>query len=103
MATTFGGIHCVAWTFAFPTYLEHLLWRISAVAITCTPWPCIFTLFIFNVLDIPTAVYLIVYALYVTLYVAARGILLVLMFTTLRKLSPDAYIVVSWTSLVPHL
>ncbi|KAG1889799.1 uncharacterized protein F5891DRAFT_128893 [Suillus fuscotomentosus] len=38
MATIFGGIHCMAWFFAFPTYQERVLWRMSAVAITCTPW-----------------------------------------------------------------
>ncbi|KAG1836390.1 hypothetical protein DFJ58DRAFT_818473 [Suillus subalutaceus] len=94
MATTFGGIHCMAWSFAFPTYLEHLLWRISAVAITCTPWPSLFSLFLFNDLNMPTVVYIIVYALYVILYVAARAILWVLMFTTLRDFPHD---------LVPHL
>jgi hypothetical protein len=38
MTTTFGGIHCIAWFFAFPTCQEQVLWRMSAVAITCTPW-----------------------------------------------------------------
>ncbi|KAG1886663.1 hypothetical protein F4604DRAFT_1646382 [Suillus subluteus] len=105
MATTFGGIHCMAWSFVFPTYLEHLLWRISAVAITCTPWPSLFTLFLFNDLNMPTVVYIVVYALYVMLYVAARAILLVLMFTTLRDFphDSDVFKVVLWTSLVPHL
>ncbi|KAG1725936.1 hypothetical protein EDB19DRAFT_1753783, partial [Suillus lakei] len=37
------------------------------------------------------------------LYIAARAILLVLMFTTLRNLPPDAYKVLSWTTFVPHL
>jgi hypothetical protein len=30
----FGGIHCVAWSFAFPSPTEQLLWRISSIAIT---------------------------------------------------------------------
>ncbi|KAG1896617.1 uncharacterized protein F5891DRAFT_983420 [Suillus fuscotomentosus] len=36
-------------------------------------------------------------------YITGRGILLVLMFTTLRNLPPGVYQVVSWTALVPHL
>ena len=33
----FGGIHCVAWSFAFPSSTEQLLWRISSIAITGIP------------------------------------------------------------------
>ena len=33
----FGGIHCIAWTFVFPSDIEQLLWRISALSVTCTP------------------------------------------------------------------
>jgi hypothetical protein len=103
MATIFGGIHCMAWFFAFPTYQEQVLWRMSAVAITCTPWLGVLTSLLLIVLDPQYAVVFSLYALYIILYVAARAILLVLMFTTLRNLPPDAYKAVSWTSLVPHL
>ncbi|KAG2114624.1 uncharacterized protein F5147DRAFT_677473 [Suillus discolor] len=37
------------------------------------------------------------------LYITARAILLVLMFTTLRHLPGDACQAVSWIGLVPHL
>jgi hypothetical protein len=103
MATIFGGIHCMAWFFAFPTYQEQVLWRMSAVAITCTPWLSVLTSLLLIVLDPQYAVVFSLYALYIILYVTARAILLVLMFTTLRNLPPDAYKAVSWTSLVPHL
>ncbi|KAG1848089.1 hypothetical protein DFJ58DRAFT_475484 [Suillus subalutaceus] len=43
MATIFGGIHCMAWFFGFPTYQEQVLWCMSAVAITCTLWLSILT------------------------------------------------------------
>ena len=33
----FGGIHCIAWSFAFPSTTEQLLWRISSIAITGIP------------------------------------------------------------------
>ncbi|KAF8315083.1 uncharacterized protein EI90DRAFT_366493 [Cantharellus anzutake] len=35
----FGGIHCLAWPFPFPTRAEKLLWRISAIIITVGPGP----------------------------------------------------------------
>ncbi|KAJ8583491.1 hypothetical protein M405DRAFT_775354, partial [Rhizopogon salebrosus TDB-379] len=41
MATVFGGIHCIAWFFAFPTSQEQVLWRMSAVVITFVPWLCL--------------------------------------------------------------
>jgi hypothetical protein len=99
MATIFGGIHCMAWFFAFPTYREQVLWRMSAVAITSIPWLCF--LILLNI--IPAIVTLICGLTFCMLYITARAILLVLMFTTLRNLPPDAYKVVLWTSLVPHL
>jgi hypothetical protein len=103
MATIFGGIHCMAWFFTFPTYQEQVLWRMSAVAITCTPWVALLTISLMAFLDTPDAVNGPVSLLHIMLYVATRAILLVLMFTTLRNLPPDAYKAVSWTTLVPHL
>ncbi|KAG1797314.1 uncharacterized protein HD556DRAFT_1535097 [Suillus plorans] len=83
MATIFGGIHCLAWPFAFVTHQERLLWRICALGITGTPWLFFFATFTFDS--------------------AARAILLVLMFTTLRHLPPGAYLAVDWVTFVPHL
>ena len=33
----FSAIHCIGWSFAFPSHTEQWLWRISSVAITCLP------------------------------------------------------------------
>ncbi|KAG2121882.1 hypothetical protein DEU56DRAFT_91310 [Suillus clintonianus] len=113
IATTFGGIHCIAWFFTFPTNLEQVLWRISAVAITCTP--CLEYLsfnFIFGdkITIKPEIIRQIIYMLSIVttvtfglLYIVGRVMLVVLMFTTLRHLPLDAYTTVSWISLVPHL
>ncbi|KAG1729769.1 hypothetical protein EDB19DRAFT_1913199 [Suillus lakei] len=103
IATIFGGIHCMAWFFAFPAYQEQVLWRMSAVAITCTPWLG-FLSAVFEILDwVPDALVTFFLVPCAMLYIAARAILLVLMFTTLRNLPPDAYKALSWTTLVPHL
>ncbi|KAG2112824.1 hypothetical protein BD769DRAFT_1114818 [Suillus cothurnatus] len=104
MATIFGGIHCMAWFFAFPTYQEQVLWRMSAIAITFTPWLCFLVGIIHDLIPHFVQVVCILTAVVsVILYITARGVLLVLMFTTLRNLPPDAYKAVSWTSSVPHL
>ncbi|KAG1805280.1 hypothetical protein EV424DRAFT_1493722 [Suillus variegatus] len=111
MATIFGSVHCMAWFFAFPTYYEQVLWRTSAVAITSTPCvePCV--LYVEDILgdfDISNRLYVTrifssAILIFPIVYITGRGILLVLMFTTLRNLPPDVYQAVSWTALVPHL
>ncbi|KAG2141853.1 hypothetical protein DEU56DRAFT_885077 [Suillus clintonianus] len=107
IATIFGGIHCTAWFFAFPTYREQVLWRVSAVAITCTPWIEIL-IYVAISMDVITnfiggMMTVVVMYIFVLLYIVSRGMLLVLMFTTLRHLPVDAYTTVSWISVVPHL
>ncbi|KAG2359789.1 hypothetical protein BDR07DRAFT_1291447 [Suillus spraguei] len=110
MATIFGGIHCMAWFYAFPTYQDQVLWRISAVAITSIP--CFFLVSFFTFFPLGCvfsccccccAINGMMVPLCVMLYITARAILLVLMFITLYNLPPDTYKAVSWTSLVPHL
>ncbi|KAG1725930.1 hypothetical protein EDB19DRAFT_2043106 [Suillus lakei] len=104
IATIFGGIHCMAWFFAFPAYQEQVLWRMSAVAITCTPWLGFLSVLFFVKLGWVSDALVIFFSVSCAmLYTAARAILLVLMFTTLRNLPPDAYKALSWTTLVPHL
>ncbi|KAG2129166.1 uncharacterized protein EDB93DRAFT_1234459 [Suillus bovinus] len=108
MATIFGGVHCMAWFFAFPTYQEQVLWRMSAIAISCTP-SCVFACFpviLCTLVVLPYATmisWLFMFIVCPILYIIGRAILLVLMFTTLRDLPPDAYKAVSWTALMPHL
>ncbi|KAG2063010.1 hypothetical protein BDR04DRAFT_1111861 [Suillus decipiens] len=103
IAAVFGGIHCMAWFFAFHTYQEQMLWRASAIVIICTPWLIVLTLALLICLDSPLTVLKLVPALYSVFYIPARAVLLVLMFTTLRNLPPGAYKAVLWTTLVPHL
>jgi hypothetical protein len=31
IASLFGGLHCLAWNYEFPTYEEQMLWRISCI------------------------------------------------------------------------
>ncbi|KAG1897057.1 uncharacterized protein F5891DRAFT_1192479 [Suillus fuscotomentosus] len=112
MATIFGSVHCMAWFFAFATYHKQVLWRTSAVAITCTPCVELCSIYVGNILDdfdifkrLHVAEIFIGPVIFISpiVYITGRGILLVLMFTTLRNLPPGVYQVVSWTALVPHL
>ncbi|KAG2030574.1 hypothetical protein BDR03DRAFT_974371 [Suillus americanus] len=105
LETIFGVMHCMAWSFHFPTHLEQVLWRISSIGLTCGPFLCIFTAFIINALEMSLASLLRLSVLSTMSYIAARATLLVLMLTTLRDLpyDSDVFDVVRWTSLVPHL
>ncbi|KAG2035036.1 hypothetical protein BDR03DRAFT_923490 [Suillus americanus] len=105
LETIFGVMHCMAWSFHFPTHQEQVLWRICAVGLTCGPFLFVVVLFILNALEISLASFIQVFVLCIMLYIAARATFLVLMFTTLRDLphGSDVFDVVRWTSLVPHL
>jgi len=37
IASVFGGIHCVGWSFTFPSRTEQILWRAASVTIAAVP------------------------------------------------------------------
>ena len=104
IATIFGGIHCVAWSFQFPSYAEQLLWRIASLSITCVPMVMVFIDrspdWLQNVLDLPV---IILFFVSPVLYVLSRVALLVIAFMSLRSLPPGAYETVHWTTFIPHV
>ena len=104
----FGAIHCIAWSFSFPTHAELLIWRISCVAITAFPAYIFSTLFfaaylhkknletvrdIFYISILPAGI----------LYILARAVTLILALTSLRGLPPGAFDTVHWTTFIPHI
>jgi len=108
----FGGIHCIAWKFEFPSSAERLLWRISAISVTGVPLFMTLTgQFAMDNSDKPN--YLLRYiakaqiflllAPSFLLYICARLTLLVLPFLALRSLPPDAYRTADWTRFIPHV
>ena len=102
----FGGIHCIAWSFAFPSSTEQLLWRISSIAITGIPLAVVGFDFIGDQLhdDNPVQTVLnVALALLIFLYPISRILLLVLCLSTLRSLPPSAYQTVQWTTFLPHV
>ena len=106
IAIGFGGIHCLAWSFEFPSHLERLLWRSASLTITCAPvLLAIHPLWlwgpkVYNVFDV------ILFLIYVGAgfsYLLGRLLLLVLPFLCLRSLPAEAYQNVQWTRFVPGI
>ena len=95
----FGGIHCVGWSFHFPSHTEQLLWRITSIAITGIPLAFSCMGWINECVTIPTSAI----ASLLVLYVFSRVVLLVLSVITLRSLSPSALQTVEWTTFLPHI
>lgn len=103
VASIFGGLHCVAWSFTFPSPTEQLLWRIASVSITASP------ILIFVVGFVAANVHgfdLVVAAAMILLgaiYIISRLALLILPFMALRSLPSAAYQTVRWTTFIPHV
>ena len=102
VTTTFGAVHCIAWSYQFPSHPEQIIWRSSTVAIICGPVAAAATAFIYGLTDIELVGVL---GLSISLftYVAARAALVVLAIISLRSLPSGAYQTVNWTSYIPHI
>ncbi|PVF91505.1 hypothetical protein CPB86DRAFT_323679, partial [Serendipita vermifera] len=37
VGTVFGAIHCIAWSYPFPSHIDQILWRLSSIAIIGVP------------------------------------------------------------------
>jgi hypothetical protein len=118
LAVIFGAIHCIAWSFHFPTVQEQLVWRLSAASVSAGPVLIFALAWLFNIFgrqfgksttfrkNLGIVGMFVVFALVVALvviYAAARIALLVLPFTALRALPPAAFVDIRWTSFLPHL
>lgn len=110
VAMVFGAVHCIAWDSEFQSHLEQQLWRSSAITIIAVP-PALIVAFIVATLitwvfDSVAVVWFLIgvpSTLIGIFYVAARLILIILSFTSLRGLPFSAYQTVQWTTFIPHL
>ncbi|KAI9451248.1 hypothetical protein F5148DRAFT_552871 [Russula earlei] len=114
VASTFGGIHCIGWSFTFSSITERTLWRVASVLITVVPGLLSSYLLPpeepYMDMDIATgavrwkdpSLMTCAFILLVA-YLVGRLILLVLPFLSLRSLPPAAYYVLHWTSFIPHV
>lgn len=103
VGTIFGAIHCMAWSFQFPSREEQFLWRICSIGVTAAP-TCLLLL---SLEWTSSYIHVIIRrsgaALVTLTYVICRVFLLALMFTELRSLPEGALQSVYWTSFIPHL
>jgi hypothetical protein len=82
-------LYCTAWRFQFPSYIEQLLWRISAISITGGPFLMVFFMTLGlreNASDWGSSLCMIAFILVLILYIVAQLALLVVSFMTLRSL-----------------
>jgi hypothetical protein len=114
VATIFGAIHCIAWSFHFATLQEQWVWRISAIVVSTLPISFILCAFIIKVLyaEESNAIWkkfclkffaLLLVVLIAPLYLIARTALFVLPFIALRALPLGAYVQLDWVSFLPHI
>jgi len=99
----FGGIHCIGWSFTFPSSTEQILWRVASLSITSVPIVVILlgvTGDNLPFIDFWAGIPLL---LLIFLYILGRLVLLVLPLLSLRSLPPAAFRVVQWTSFIPHV
>lgn len=102
ISSIFGSIHCANWFFIFPTTAERWLWRICSSIVAIYPSLILIGTHLigryFSTKILPS------YLGAITLiYLTRRTVLVIEAFATLRSLPPDAFAVVEWTSLLPHI
>ena len=109
VAGFFGGIHCIAWDYSFPTRTELWIWRISSIAMAVEPIYAYFGSKFFRLIEekVNKRAGRISYKFAILSgaigYVLVRGATLALAFTSLRDLPPGAYDTVHWTTFIPHI
>ena len=100
----YGGVHALSWNSHFPSYVEQMLWRASAITIAgggFGVWLLVYTsgketnqfYFIFYVLlwFCPVA------------YGFARSFIVIEAFISVRSLPVGTYNTTSWSDLLPHI
>jgi hypothetical protein len=106
ITVVFGGIHCIAWSFAFPTHVEQILWRASSIAIISIPiyfFLAAVLALLARGLRLPFIFGLLLVFLPTLIYVFSRLTLLILSFISLRSLPPSAFYAIPWTTFIPHV
>jgi len=93
-----GGLHLVAWNWAFPTETEKIMWRVASLVLFTSPFAMIFVSWLERFgLSSDDVTYILG-----TAGVVARALLVGLMLASLRALPSSAYEPVNWTTFIPH-
>ncbi|KAA1473466.1 hypothetical protein DENSPDRAFT_839935 [Dentipellis sp. KUC8613] len=110
----FGGWHCIAWNFTFPTFAELWMWRVCSI-LSAVPALVFVALIPFFNRDTSTSndsdsqsdsdsdgPSTVLYN-WLAVYLLCRGIVLGLMFIGLRSLPAAVFETIDWTTFFPHL
>ncbi|KAF9065702.1 hypothetical protein BDP27DRAFT_1298008 [Rhodocollybia butyracea] len=112
LGAIFGAIHCIGWTFQFPTNMERVLWRTTSLCMTLVP---LMFMTVVGVICVPQRYrllkmdrILIPICAWINLvsfmaYIVARLGTFVLAFTLLRDLPLAALQELPWTTFIPHV
>lgn len=122
LGAVFGGLHCLGWTFIFPTRAEQIIWRLGSIAMTIIPLlyylTALFSRFTsgnggsatwtqLRVIKLLLRVVAVVFAsisiALTPVYMLLRLTLLIEAIVLLRKQPASVFLVVDWTKFVPHL
>ncbi|KAF9065796.1 hypothetical protein BDP27DRAFT_1297995 [Rhodocollybia butyracea] len=98
LGAIFGAIHCVAWTFQFPTNVERILWQTTSLCMTLIP---LVFMSVILVIILPICKWTNLVSFIA--YIVARLTTFVLAFTLLRDLPLAALQEVQWTTFIPHV
>ena len=104
IALLFGGLHCLAWNFEFPSNAERVIWRCASITSATIPSILLAFGLLMGVLDSLPPVALPVLFFYSAwiLYVLARFALLTIAFTSLRSMPKSVYIT-TWAKYLPNV
>ncbi|KAN0083868.1 hypothetical protein V8E54_002956 [Elaphomyces granulatus] len=100
-----GGLHCLAWSYPFPTLAEQQIWRACAFFITVCP--VLFLLAVhprfYRKVELGYPVVLIIAVLTNITYSAARLYIVLESLRAVLFLPPEAFIATSWSTQIPHV
>ena len=114
----FGGLHCLAWNFTYPTQTERTLWRIASLSIAVTPTGFMILIMIYGTMvnfsrarrekwqglwTLLELLLLAIIMLPIGFYVLARLVLLVEAFVLLRHQPADVFQTIDWIKFLPHV
>lgn len=115
VTSIFGGIHCIAWNFAFPTGIELKIWRTASVMTTTLPALIFASQFVATLLrqrgNPANCVrdegrlhpfHSIMITVGYVAYVLARVAIMTVAFTSLRRMPTDVYLT-TWARNLPNI
>ncbi|KAK7916882.1 hypothetical protein PG985_010490 [Apiospora marii] len=116
----YGGLHCTAWGFHFPSQQEEFMWKLSAILVSGFLVVVILAVLLVAVFalivsipqcwggkdyfeDVDQVVFWPLFAAMAICFAATRTFLVVECFISLRSLPVGAYIMPEWLQMIPHL